>query len=71
MHGGWQLFSPILLVKVEGRLLIKWVALYALVSVWRRGEMKKHTRVRSLAGPDRAGRGMVRRGDGRGCTKYT
>jgi hypothetical protein len=37
MHGGWQLFSPTLLVEVEGRLLIRCVALYALASVWRRG----------------------------------
>jgi hypothetical protein len=33
-----------LLVEVEGSLLIRWVALYALVSVWRRGEREKHTR---------------------------
>jgi hypothetical protein len=37
MHGGWQLFSPTLLVEVEGRLLIRCVALYALASVCRRG----------------------------------
>jgi hypothetical protein len=33
MHGGWQLFSPTLLVEMEESLLIRWVALYALVSV--------------------------------------
>jgi hypothetical protein len=33
MNGGWQLFSPILLVEVERSLLIRWVALYALASV--------------------------------------
>jgi hypothetical protein len=31
-------------VEEEGSLLIRWVALYALVSVWRRGEREKHTR---------------------------
>jgi hypothetical protein len=25
MHGEWQLFSPTLLVEVEGRLLIRWL----------------------------------------------
>jgi hypothetical protein len=44
MHGAWQLFSLTLLVEVEGSLLKRWVALYALVSVWRRGEREKHTR---------------------------
>jgi hypothetical protein len=44
MHGGWQLFSPTLLVEMEGSLLIRWVALYALASVWKRGERGKHTR---------------------------
>jgi hypothetical protein len=44
MHGGWQLFSPTLLVEVEGSLLIRCVALYALTSMWRRGEREKHTR---------------------------
>jgi hypothetical protein len=33
MHGGWQLFSPTLLIVVEGSLLIRWVAFYALASV--------------------------------------
>jgi hypothetical protein len=52
MHGGWQLFSPTLLVEIEGSLLIRWVTLYALVSVWRRGERGKHTRVLTrLASP--------------------
>jgi hypothetical protein len=45
MHGGWQLFCPTLLVEVEGNLFLRWVALYALASVWRRGEMEKHKRV--------------------------
>jgi hypothetical protein len=44
MYGGWQLLSPTLLVEVERSLLIRWVALYALVSVWRRGEREKHMR---------------------------
>jgi hypothetical protein len=35
MHGGWQLFSPTLLVEIEGSLLIRWVTLYALASAWR------------------------------------
>jgi hypothetical protein len=42
MHGGWQLFSPTLLVEVEESLLIRWVALYTLAIVWSRGERKKH-----------------------------
>jgi hypothetical protein len=46
MHGGWQLFSPTLLVEMEGSLLIRWVALYILASVWSRGERGKHTRAR-------------------------
>jgi hypothetical protein len=33
MHGGWQLFSPTLLVEVEESLLLRWVAIYTLVSV--------------------------------------
>jgi hypothetical protein len=41
MHGGGQLFSPTFLVKVERSLLKEWVALYALVRVWSRGERKK------------------------------
>jgi hypothetical protein len=62
MHDGWQLFSPTLLVEMEGNLLIRWVALYALVSVWRRGERGKHTRAFArLASPGRAGAGC---GDG-------
>jgi hypothetical protein len=42
MYGGWQLFSSILLVEVEGSLFKRWVALYPLVSVWRRGDREKH-----------------------------
>jgi hypothetical protein len=42
MHGGWQIFSPTLLVEVEGSLLKRRVGLYALVRVWRRGERVKH-----------------------------
>jgi hypothetical protein len=55
MHGGWQLFSPTLLVEMERNLLIRWVALYALASVWRRGERGKHTR--TLARLTSLGRG--------------
>jgi hypothetical protein len=33
MHGGMQLFSPTLLVEVEGSLLKWWVPLYALAKV--------------------------------------
>jgi hypothetical protein len=45
MHGGYQLFSPTLLVEMEECLLTNWVALYALTSVWRREEREKYTRV--------------------------
>jgi hypothetical protein len=48
MHGGWQLFSPTLLVEVKGSILKRWVALYALASVWRRVGRNAH--VRSLGG---------------------
>jgi hypothetical protein len=59
MHGGWQLFSPTLLVEIEGSLLIKWVALYILASVWsRKRNGETHARARS---PRRAGRGVARR----------
>jgi hypothetical protein len=44
MHGVCQLFSHTLLVEMEERLLIRWVILYALTSVRRRGEKEKHTR---------------------------
>jgi hypothetical protein len=47
MHGGWQHFSPTLLVEVERSLLIRWVALYALASVWKR--IKRETHARTLA----------------------
>jgi hypothetical protein len=61
MHGGWQLFSPTLLVEVEGNLLIRWVALYALASVWRKGEWEKHTCVLAcLTRPGGAWHGEVR-----------
>jgi hypothetical protein len=71
MHSEWQLFSPTLLVEMEGSLLIMWVALYALASVWRRGESGKHTR--SLASPRWAERGgawcgVAWRDDGHGRT---
>jgi hypothetical protein len=58
MHGGWQLFSPTLLVEVEESLLKRWIALYALASMWRKGEIEKYTRALTrLASPGRAGRG--------------
>jgi hypothetical protein len=60
MYGGWQIFSPTLLVEVEGSLLIRWVALYALASVTRRAEREKHTRALALlGGPGGAWRGEV------------
>jgi hypothetical protein len=47
-------------VEVEEKLLIRWVALYALASVWKRGEREKHTRaVARLASPDQAWRGEM------------
>ena len=58
MHGGWQLFSPTLLVEVERSLLIRWVVLYAVACMWRRGGKEKHMRVLAhLALMGRAGRG--------------
>jgi hypothetical protein len=58
MHGGWQLFSPNLLVEVDGSLLIRWVALYTLASVWSRGEREEHTRALAhLTGSGRAWHG--------------
>jgi hypothetical protein len=36
-------------VEVEGSLLIRWVDLYILASVWRRRERKKYTH--ALASP--------------------
>jgi hypothetical protein len=66
MHDWWQLFSPILLVEMERSLLKKWVALYVLASVWRRGEREKHTRVLArLAESGRAWRGEVMGADAR------
>jgi hypothetical protein len=60
MYGGWQLFSLTLLVEIEGSLLIRWVALYALASVWRRVERGKHTRALArLAGLGRVGCDVV------------
>jgi hypothetical protein len=47
MHGEWQIFSPTLLVKMEGSIIIRFVALYALARVWRRGERKKDMCARS------------------------
>jgi hypothetical protein len=47
-----------LLVEVEGRLLKRWVTLYSLASVWRRGEREKHTHALShLVSPSMAWRG--------------
>jgi hypothetical protein len=48
MHGGWQLFSPTLLVEVERSLLKRWVALYTLARVWMREQREKHTQVRGF-----------------------
>jgi hypothetical protein len=69
MLGGWQLFSPTLLVELEGSLLIRWVALYELASVWRRGEREKHMcMLARLTSPSRAeaGRDVARRGEATG-----
>jgi hypothetical protein len=60
MHGGWQLFSPTLLVEVERSLLIKCVALYAHGNVWMRKEREKHKSMLLCL----AERGVVRRGMG-------
>jgi hypothetical protein len=64
MHGGWQLFSPTLLVEVEESLLIRWVALDALASVWRR-EKERNTRARLLTSPHltELGPGVAWRGE--------
>jgi hypothetical protein len=68
MHGGWQLFSPTLLVQMERSLLIRWVALYALASVWRRVEQEKHTcELTRLASPHLAGRGVAWQGEAMGA----
>jgi hypothetical protein len=45
-----------LLVKVEGSLQKRWVALYALASVWRREREKQMC---TLISPHRAWRGEV------------
>jgi hypothetical protein len=72
MHSGWQLFNPTLLVEVEGSLFKRWVALYELVRVWRRGEREKHMRMLArVTSPGRAGRGGVAQGNGRGHTMRT
>jgi hypothetical protein len=61
MHGGWQLLSPTMLVELERSLLKWWGALYALASVWSRGEREKHTcALARLASPGRARCGVVR-----------
>jgi hypothetical protein len=58
MYVGWQLFSHTLLLEMEESILIRWITLYALVSVWRRGEIEKHTRALAhLASLSRAWRG--------------
>jgi hypothetical protein len=61
MHGGWQLFSRTLLVEVEGSLLIRLVALYALVSVEerRKGETHACAPLPSLAGLGWVGWGVA------------
>jgi hypothetical protein len=54
IHAWWevQLFSPTLLVEMEGSLLKYWVTLYALARVWRRVEREQHTRALArLTGP--------------------
>jgi hypothetical protein len=66
MHGGWQLFSPTLIVEVVGSLLIRWVAFYVLASVWRREEMKKHMSARS---PCLTGSGWVGHGEAMGARR--
>jgi hypothetical protein len=75
MHGGWQFISPTLLVEVEESLLKRWVALYALTRVWRRGEREKHTcvlaRLASPAGPGRAGRGEAMGADTRRAREWS
>jgi hypothetical protein len=45
MHGGWQLFSPTLLVEVKESLLKRWVVLYTLACVLKKGEREKHMHV--------------------------
>ncbi len=57
MHGGCQFFSLTLLVEVDENIFIRWVTLYALVSVWMREEREKHTR----ASPRLVGCGEMRR----------
>jgi hypothetical protein len=50
-------------VEVEGSLLIRWTALYALASVWMRGE-RENTCARLLASPRQAEWGVVWCGGG-------
>jgi hypothetical protein len=45
---------------LSGSLLIKWIALYALANMWRRGETEKH--MCSFASSHRAGQGRAWRG---------
>jgi hypothetical protein len=52
MHGGRQLFSPNLLVELEGSLLIRWVE-----------ESKNGEIYTSAHSPRRAGRGVAWRGE--------
>jgi hypothetical protein len=52
-------------LEVERSLLKRWVALYAIAMVCRRGEREKHTRSLTLpyrAGPGVAWRGVARQG---------
>jgi hypothetical protein len=58
-------------VEVEGNLFLRWVALYALASVWRRGEMEKHKHVLArLTGWGGAWRGEAMGMDARRVHEY-
>jgi hypothetical protein len=52
-NGGWQLFSPTLLVEVNKSLLIRWVACTCkYVDDRRNGETLARVRLPHLVGPD-------------------
>jgi hypothetical protein len=65
MYGVWQLISPTLLVEVKGSLFKRWVALYALARVWRRGKREKHMRALTSPHLTRARWSRAWRGEGR------